>query len=133
MIRGSCLCGAVRYEVTGPFIESHHCHCSMCRKSHGAAFATFACAKLRELAITGEDNLTVYRSSPPVRRSFCRTCGASLLFAHDGAPGLVWVAAGSLDEGTASPDAHCFATSRAPWWTITDDLPQHEHIRPEFA
>lgn len=133
MIRGSCLCGAVKYELTGTFHESHHCHCSACRKAHGAAFATFACCKRRELSVTGADNLTVYHSSPPVQRSFCRTCGASLFFAHDGAPKLIWIAAGTLDAGAPTPDAHCFAASRASWWTIVDELPQHERLRPEYA
>jgi hypothetical protein len=134
MIRGSCLCGTVTYEFEGPVEEAHHCHCSRCRKFHGAAFGTYARANASGLRVVGGgERLKEYRSSAPVRRSFCAECGSSLFFAHEAAPQFVWVAAGTLDEGEdeAKPDAHIFAPSKARWWSIEDSLPRHEGHRPE--
>jgi hypothetical protein len=145
MIAGSCLCGAVRYRAEGPFVEAHHCHCSACRKAHGAAFATYAAIKQRQLAVTGAEHVAVYRSTPEVQRSFCRGCGSSLFFAHEAAPRLVWIAAGTLEDrpradgtsGTLSdvpvPDAHAFVASKATWWTLRDELPAHDEQRPELS
>lgn len=137
MIRGSCLCTAVRFEIDGGFHEAHHCHCSMCRRSHGAAFATYACARVATLRIAeGADFVVDHRSSQPVRRSFCKSCGSRLFFAHDAAPKLVWVAVGCLDDASAAevaPDAHCFVGSKAPWWTLHDDLARHDQQRPELT
>ncbi|MGH7789489.1 MAG: GFA family protein [Candidatus Binatia bacterium] len=122
------MCGAVRFEVDGPFEEMHHCHCSRCRKTHGAAFSTFAqtsVAKFRLLA--GADQLRDYRSSKDVRRSFCATCGSSLLFRLDSLPDAVWVAVASLDDDPdLRPQAHIFVGSKANWHEITDTLPQHD-------
>lgn len=137
MIRGSCLCAAVRFEIDGGFHEAHHCHCSRCRRSHGATFATFACTRASSLRIVeGAASVADYRSSELARRSFCKTCGSSLFFAHDAAPKLVWVAVGCLDDESAAKvavDAHCFVGSKARWWTIADGLAQHEEQRPEYT
>ena len=73
MNRGSCLCGAVQFEA-GPFDAMLHCHCSMCRKHHGAMFATFLAGKADGFRwIAGEDQLATYRSSANGLRPFCRT------------------------------------------------------------
>jgi len=65
MLRGSCLCGSVRYEVRQPLGRIVHCHCSMCRKAHGAAFRTRAAVRVADFRwIAGEDLLTHYESSP---------------------------------------------------------------------
>jgi len=133
MIVGSCLCGAVRYEVGAPFEEMHHCHCSRCRKAHGAAFSTFARTKKAGLRfIAGEGKLRHFRSSPPVERSFCGDCGSNLLFRFDGLPDAVWVAVASLDgDPGLAPQAHIFVGSKAPWCTIADELPQFADYPPE--
>ena len=137
MIEGSCLCGAVRFEVEGSFAEAHHCHCSQCRKSHGAAFATYACARAENLrVVTGETSITSYRSSPAVRRSFCGRCGARLFFQHDAAPQLMFVAVGVLDGALAGAlpiDAHVYVASKADWWEIGDDLRRYAGQRPEYG
>jgi hypothetical protein len=137
MVEGSCLCGKVRFEVQGAFVEAHHCHCSRCRKTHGAAFATYACMPASGVrVVSGETDIASYRSSPPVRRSFCQTCGSRLFFQHDAVPQLMFVAAGSLDDVGASAlpiDAHCFVGSKADWWAIHDDLARHERQRPEYG
>lgn len=124
MPTGSCGCGAVRYEVTTPFVEMHHCHCSKCRKSHGAAFATFAQTREEGVRVTqGADGLREFKSSPVVTRRFCGTCGANLFFAATPFPGAVWVAAGTLDDDPGiRAGANAFMGSRADWYEGTDAL-----------
>jgi hypothetical protein len=133
MIGGSCLCGTVAYEITTPLEEMHHCHCSRCRKHHGAAFSTYAqLARTGFRFVRGEDRVRSYRSSQHVARTFCDNCGSNLQFLFDGLPDLVWVAAGSFDDDPQrKPDAHIFATSKAPWHEITDDLPRYEGYVPQ--
>src|SRR6185503_6475039 len=126
MLQGSCLCGAVRYEVTGPVHDVHHCHCSMCRKAHGTAFSTFARLTAGDLGfVAGESEVRAYRSSAPIERTFCATCGARLTIRFDGMPDTVWVSVGTLDDdpGVAA-HCHMFVASKAPWDEIRDELPQ---------
>lgn len=85
ILEGSCLCGAVRFELTAPPTELMHCHCRMCQKAHGAMFATFARFPHAALRITeGKDAMASYRSSDEARRTFCNTCGSTLQFIRDG-------------------------------------------------
>lgn len=134
MTKGSCLCGALQFEVAGPFDMMAHCHCSMCRKHHGAMFATFASAPLAGFSwIAGEDQLAVFQSSEHGRRSFCRTCG-SVAPTIMKEMGLVIVPTGNLeDDPGIRPQMHMFAGSRAPWFPITDALPQHQGYPREFG
>ena len=126
MIRGSCLCRAVRFEVAAPLGRMTHCHCSMCRKAHGAAFATYAdvpAAGFRFVA--GEEHVAAYRSSAGVRRTFCRRCGSNLQFLADARPGVIELAIGSLDDDPGKrPEGHIFVGSKAPWFEIADGLPR---------
>ncbi len=132
MIEGSCLCKGVRFEVDGEVEEAHHCHCSMCRRAHGAAFATYARVATAKVRIaSGEDAIVHYRSSPSVRRAFCRTCGGNLFFLHDAAPMFTFVAAGALDIDVRA-DAHTFVATKAPFFEITDAIQQYEGQRPEY-
>ena len=108
MLRGSGLCGAVRYEIRGPLGRVSHCHCSMCRKAHGAAFGTYGRVERTDFALlSGADAIASYRSSPEVVRTFCKRCGSNLQFTDK------------------RPSFHIFVASKAPWFRITDDLPQH--------
>jgi hypothetical protein len=133
MMRGSCLCGAVQYELREQFSEVHHCHCSRCRKAHGAAFSTFGrIAKSSLRFVSGEDKVRDFRSSSLVQRSFCGECGSNLLFQFDPLPEAAWVAVGSLDDDPGlHPQAHIFVGSKAAWHAITDDLPQFQEYPPE--
>jgi hypothetical protein len=132
-MKGSCLCGAVQYDVDAAFEEIHHCHCSRCRKAHGAAFSTFGRIPAENLHVTrGSEAIRRYRSSPPVERAFCATCGSNLTFRFDPFPDAVWVAIGTLDDDpVARPSAHIFAASIAPWHAITDQLPAFDEYPPE--
>ena len=127
MIRGSCLCGSVRYEIRGPLGPASHCHCSMCRKAHGAAFGTYARVKMSNFVMTaGEHNLASYRSSQSVVRTFCRSCGSALQFITETKPESFALALGTLDDDPGvRPSYHIFVGSKAPWFEITDKLPQH--------
>jgi hypothetical protein len=84
-ISGSCLCGAVSYEITGSLAAVGHCHCSRCRKSHGAAFATWAIINPDQFRWTsGVEFVQRYESSPGRERCFCKKCGAPLVATHSG-------------------------------------------------
>ena len=134
MTSGRCLCGAVRYEMDGPFTFMVNCHCSMCRKQHGAQFVTFAAAPLSGFRwISGEENLSCYASSPSGKRTFCKTCGsAGPMLAPQ--TKMAIAPAGNLDgDPGLRPQMHIFTGSKAPGYTITDALPQHEEYPPQWG
>jgi hypothetical protein len=132
-MQGSCLCGAVRFELDGPFNAMLNCHCSMCRKEHGSLFVTGVTAPASGFRwLSGEDKIAIYRSSERVARPFCAVCGSALPIVSD-TMGPAIVPAGLLDgDPGIRPQGHLFAGSKAPWYTITDDLPQYDEYPPEF-
>jgi hypothetical protein len=125
MMIGSCLCGAVHFQIDGVLERMTHCHCSMCRKTHGAAFATYAtCSAAQFLWTRGEDSIAHRESSPGFTRSFCRHCSSSL-------PSIskrgVHVPVGCLDgDPQCTVQMHTFCESAAPWHVIADELPRHD-------
>jgi hypothetical protein len=125
-VKGKCECGAVRFEVADEFRYAMNCHCSSCRAATGSAFKSFAGIEREKLAITdGSDQLMVF-GEDNLHTPRCSACG-SLLFSvvRDGA--YVHVALGSLvDEPSIRPTKHIFVGSKAPWFEITDDLPQFD-------
>jgi hypothetical protein len=125
-LAGKCLCGAVHYAVADEFIYAANCHCSDCRRTTGSAFKPFAGIGRDRLGITtGEDNLMIF-GDETANNTHCRLCG-SLLYSvvRDGA--YVHVAMGTLvDDPSIRPTAHIFIGSKAPWFTITDSLPQYD-------
>lgn len=128
MHAGSCLCGAVQFEVDGDFQHFYLCHCQRCRKGSGSAHAAnlfSTTAKLRW--ISGADKVVSY-VVPGTRhaRSFCSVCGSALPGSHMGGK-LVVVPAGSLDTGVdVRPDAHLFMSSKADWDTNLDAVEKRE-------
>lgn len=129
-VNGRCLCGAVSYEITGSIGPAGHCHCSICRKSHGAAFATWAFVDPAGFRWTsGVEFVEGYPSSAGRQRHFCQRCGASLAASHGGK--ITEVALGTVDgDPGVRPEAHIFVGSKAPWYEITDALEQHEQWPP---
>jgi hypothetical protein len=123
---GQCYCGAVRYQVQDAFLYAANCHCSQCRRTTGSAFKPFAGIEREHLAlIQGEDSLLIV-GDPTGHDAHCGRCG-SLLYSvvRDGA--FVHVAMGTLvDAPSIRPSKHIFVGSKAPWFEITDDLPQYE-------
>ena len=128
MIKGSCQCGQARYEADGAIVDLSHCHCSMCRKIHAAAFATFAgVARDSFRWSAGEDMLSTYASSDKIDRVFCSNCGAQLVVFFTPEPDLVYLTMGTVDGNPDAPPAyHQFAGSKARWHEITDGQPQHD-------
>ena len=133
MVGGSCLCGGVQFELTQvPLIVL--CHCGICRKANGAPFESGAAVPVADFKLTtGEDLIRIYESSPGVQRAFCRVCGSRApSMSRDG--DVYFVPAGLLDDDPGvKPALHMFVGSKAPWWDITDDLPQFEKWMPGYA
>jgi hypothetical protein len=128
-LTGQCLCGAVRYAVADQFLYAANCHCSNCRRTTGSAFKPFAGIERQKLRITGGADALMLFGDQGGNDQHCKRCG-SLLFSvvHDGA--FVHVAMGTLaDDPIIRPTCHIFVGFKAPWFTITHDLPQYE----EFA
>jgi hypothetical protein len=125
-LAGECECGAIRYLVADAFLYAANCHCSRCRAATGSAFKPFAGIERDKLEVTeGADSLAVY-GDDDLNNTRCGTCG-SLLYSvvRDGQ--YVHVALGSLvDTPSIRPTEHIFVGSKAPWFEITDDLPQSE-------
>ncbi len=131
---GRCLCGAVTFEVSGPFELMSHCHCTRCRKTHGTAFGTYVmCAPEAFRLTSGREHIGRYESSPGFGRPFCTQCGSTV---PDGEPfeGRVAMPAGILDDDPGvRPLAHIFTGSKASWYDIVDDLPSFEGYPPGFG
>ena len=98
ILQGSCLCGDITYEITGPLKGTLNCHCIMCRKAHGSAFRTRASIKTDDFRfLEGEHQLTYFESSPGERRSFCKRCGSVIITRFDHSPKYLGFALGTLD------------------------------------
>ncbi len=127
-LTGRCLCEAISYEIDGLLGPIFNCHCSKCRRWHGAAFRTRASIKKSQFRwVTGEDLLSKFNSSDNVVKTFCSVCGSNLMSFYDNDPDLVGVPLGGLEQNPESaPIANIFVSSKAPWYEITDGLPQHQ-------
>ncbi len=127
MIRGSCLCGGVRFEIDA-VVALTHCHCTICRKASGAAFATYAHVEADKFRFAAGADLIVSGDHRP----YCRACGGPV---PGQAPYLTTISipAGLLDDDPGvRPVLHTFTSSKAPWWEIADDLRQFEKWVPGY-
>jgi hypothetical protein len=134
MIEGGCLCGGVRYRVTGKLGPAGLCHCQQCRRASGSAFAANAPVRTKYFELlSGNDLVTDYESSPGKFRAFCRRCGSPVWSRRTSEPDLLNLRLGSLDgDPERRPLAHVWVDSKAPWHEITDALPQYpEGLPPE--
>jgi len=124
MNRGSCLCGAVRFEVEGALKAPDACHCSLCRKQSGHYWASTNVLRTA-LTLHGEDKLTWYRSSEKVRRGFCSGCGSALFWdpaGHD----FIAIGMGAFDKPTHTHlEKHIFTADKGDYYEIADGLPQN--------
>ena len=126
MHQGSCLCGAVRFEVAGDLPGPDACHCRMCRKQSGHVFASTDVPQTA-LTIHGADKVTWFQSSERVRRGFCSTCG-STLFWDPVFRDWTAVAMGAFDGPTGARLAkHIFVAEKGDYYDMEDGLPQNEH------
>ncbi|MCX5512658.1 aldehyde-activating protein [Kaistia algarum] len=125
-LAGSCLCGTVRYEVPDAFLYALNCHCGKCRRTTGAAFKPIAAIEAGRLRVTaGADDLLLHGSAD-AHDAHCRRCG-SFLYSLVRDAAFIHVGMGTLlDTPSIRPSVHIFVGSKAPWYTINDDLPQYE-------
>lgn len=124
--QGSCLCKAITFEIDQFLPEAAHCHCSMCRKFHGAAYATFAGVLEENFRwLSGESSLKSYRAENETVRQFCDCCGSSLTFYSPKATkGIIEIALGVMDSQVpVRPDANIFMQSAASWTELDNNLP----------
>lgn len=125
-LKGSCLCGQVEYRVEDAFVYALNCHCSNCRRATGSAFKAFAGIERDKFTLTrGGDALLIF-GELLAHDARCARCG-SLLYSLVREGAFVHVTLGTLtDAPTIQPSAHIFVGSKAPWFNITDSLPQHQ-------
>jgi hypothetical protein len=125
-LAGRCFCGAVHYAVMDEFSYAANCHCSNCRRTTGSAFKPFAGIERHKLnVIKGKDTLLIFGDENG-NDSHCQLCG-SLLYSIVRGGAFIHVAMGTLvDDPTIRPSKHIFVGSKAPWYTICDDLPQYQ-------
>ena len=141
-LRGSCLCGGVKFEITGPLLRPLNCHCSLCHKQHGAAFRTRARVKRSDFHwLQGENLVSYYQATPGYSRGFCQVCGSPVVNraepdwpsaqAHPVTLTEFGIALATLDDDPGvRAESHMFVRSKAPWHEITDNLPQYEAYPP---
>lgn len=136
MIRGSCLCGGVAFEIDGRLSPIQLCHATRCRKATGSAFAPEVAARRGDFRwLRGEHLLAVYEAPilhdpPPYQHVFCRTCGSPMPAALAGTDFVVLLAGVLDDSGDTRPFRHVFVGQRAAWDSIGDELPQFELHAP---
>lgn len=124
-LSGRCVCGAVAYSVTDAFEYALNCHCSQCRRTTGAAFKPFAGIARGELAVTQGADVLLRYGCEQTHDVHCGRCG-SLLYSVVREGAFVHVTLGTLsDAPSIRPTAHIFTGSKAPWFEITDALPQY--------
>lgn len=133
-LQGACLCGLVRYEIAGPLQHAHHCHCGRCRKHHGASYVSYAFWPLEGFRyLAGEDRIRRFDSSAGFYRAWCPVCASVLPTAlpeHGVADGPLGNLEGDLG---VTPSLHMFVAAKAPWYEITDGLPQYPAFPPGLA
>lgn len=124
MIKGSCLCGDVTYQVTGKMSDIIHCHCRTCRKAHGSAFSSVAAVKDEDFRLSSVTQLSSYESSPQKFRYFCSNCGTQLYAKRTDKDHLI-LRLGSLDTDIPVKEKHhIWVSHKASWYVINSQLPE---------
>jgi len=131
LIKGSCLCGGVRYEYHGQIQEISMCHCSQCRKAQGSAFvAVSPIESARFRIVSGADLLKEFRAVPLKARVFCSNCGSPLYSARDDRPDVKRLRLGTVETPFECQNTyHIFTGSKASWHDITDSNPKHTELK----
>ncbi len=126
-IHGQCLCGAVRFNYKPPSLWSSHCHCSLCRRAHGAAFVTWVGTAEDGFQFEQQHDLKWYQSSADSRRGFCARCGSTLFFQSSRWPGEMHIVRTALQEDVdIEPQAHSYWDTHVNWYPFNDNLPRGE-------
>ena len=129
-LTGRCLCEAIEYEITGEIGPIYNCHCSRCRRWHGAAFRTRSTINKSQFTwIKGEELLSKFYSSPTTTKTFCSICGSSLISLYDEEPDKIGFPLGGLDQAPNNTiEGHFFVGSKAPWHEISDGIDQYDEF-----
>jgi hypothetical protein len=121
---GGCLCGAVKYIVTGPPINVRACHCQDCQRLTGSAFFVRALFPKNHVIITGA--LSEFPSSEDLTRKFCPRCGSQVFCERKSRPDTIAIALGSFDSlDGITPSEHIWISDKQPWVSVPADAPQH--------
>jgi hypothetical protein len=129
MLKGGCFCGALRYEAGGTPYYRTNCHCSICRRTTGAAFVSWFTVPRADFRwVHGEP--VHFRSTPEAVRSFCGRCGTQLTFERDMLDELDITTCSLDDPESLPPQDHTYASSRLAWIKLADGLPAHPEARP---
>ncbi len=128
LLTGRCLCEGIAYEIRDELGPIFHCHCSKCRRWHGAAFRSRATVKTAQFKWTkGQELLSSFHSSELVVKHFCSVCGSNLISTYDNDSTKIGIPLGGLEQAlTNEPEGHIFVSSKSPWVKITDGLPQYD-------
>jgi len=132
MYIGKCLCGEVNINVTGAITDIIHCHCSLCRKSSGTAYATNGFVNNSDFKITsGVEKLSTFEYKPGRNRYFCSNCGSPVYSSNEKDPGRIRIRLGIVDSDIDErPISHNFVSSKANWENIDAKLPRYESFEP---
>ena len=127
-LTGKCLCEQIAYAIKGELGPIFNCHCSKCRRWHGAVFRTRASINTSQFSwIKGESLVARYQSGENVTKCFCSVCGSPLISEYKNRPDIYGVPLGGIEQNlNAQPVGHIFVKSKAPWYQIDDDLPQYD-------
>jgi len=125
---GRCLCGAIRYELTGTPISVADCHCSICRRESGAPSLPYAGYRRADVTIAG--SLKYYRSSEVARRGFCGDCGSPICYEGGDHPEFIWLTIGTHDDAAhIAPREHLYVEDKLPWVEIPRGLKRWPQAR----
>ena len=132
MYSGKCLCGTVNINITGEISDIIHCHCSLCRKNSGTAYATNGFINTADFEITsGKSCLTVFSYKPGRKRHFCTKCGSPVFSSNDQDPNRLRIRLGIITSDIAErPISHNFVTSKANWEDLDAELPRYDAFEP---
>ena len=126
---GSCLCGEIKYRITGEFRCLCNCHCRSCRLATGAPYVAWGTIN-RDFFVITTGRLKEVVSSPGVRRGFCGQCGTSLTYTHEKRPGEIDICLVTIDAAALlRPEYHLWVSEKLPWVDINDGLPQYQQWR----
>jgi len=128
MITGSCLCGNIKFASDDNISDASLCHCSICRKSTGSAFAAYGGVALENFKwVQGKNQLKVFSATSLLTKYFCTNCGSTLASTHQSWPEYIYISLGCLDEHAAiNLEYHQFVASKANWETINDEIRQFD-------
>ncbi len=124
-MEGGCLCGAVRYSLSGPPFAAEYCHCRMCQKGAGAVVVSWMDFRIEEVTWTA-GKPSEYESSEDVWRGFCATCGSTLSFRDSRHPDYLTLTIASLDDpNLVMPTYHIYTESQVQWLVIDDECERY--------